>query len=74
MTLHLLIDECLSPNLVELAIHAGYVESTCLRVLFEAALKVLSTLPDLINQVLEVTEEVSGDIVVTVYELPAAVG
>jgi predicted nuclease of predicted toxin-antitoxin system len=26
-----LIDECLSPDLVELAIDAGHVESTCLR-------------------------------------------
>jgi hypothetical protein len=29
--LPLLIDECLSPDLVELAIQAGHVESTCLR-------------------------------------------
>jgi len=31
MTWRLLIDECLSPDLVELAIDAGHVESTCLR-------------------------------------------
>ena len=31
MTLRLLIDECLSPDLVKLAIEAGHVESTCLR-------------------------------------------
>jgi len=31
MTLRLLIDECLSPELVELAVAAGYVESTCVR-------------------------------------------
>lgn len=31
MSLRLLIDECLSPDLVELAVAAGHVESTCLR-------------------------------------------
>ena len=31
MILRLLIDECLSPELVELAIAAGHVESTCVR-------------------------------------------
>jgi hypothetical protein len=31
MSLRLLIDECLSPDLVDLAIAAGHVESTCLR-------------------------------------------
>ena len=31
MTLRLLIDECLSPQLVDLAVAAGHVESTCLR-------------------------------------------
>ena len=31
MTFRLLIDECLSPDLVELAIAAGHVESTCVR-------------------------------------------
>jgi hypothetical protein len=31
MILRLLIDECLSPELVELAISAGHVESTCVR-------------------------------------------
>ena len=31
MTLRLLIDECLSPELVELAVAAGYVGSTCVR-------------------------------------------
>jgi hypothetical protein len=137
MSLRLLIDECLSPDLVDLAVAAGHVESTCLRdrgllgtqdwtlikhilaedftlvtvnaqdfrgsgqeapggfyattelhaglvclnsvrhmdlnaqrELFEVALKELAELPDLINQVLEVTEESSGEVVVTVYELP----
>jgi Domain of unknown function (DUF5615) len=140
MSLRLLIDECLSPDLVDLAIAAGHVESTCLRdrgllgtqdwtlmkhvlaedftlvtvnaqdfrgsgqdapggfyattelhagliclnsvhhmdlntqrELFEIALKELAELPDLVNQVLEVTEEASGEVVVTVYELPVAV-
>jgi predicted nuclease of predicted toxin-antitoxin system len=139
MMLRLLIDECLSPDLVELAIQAGHIESTCLRdrgllgtqdwrlmkyvlaedftlvtvnaqdfrggghdtpgglysavelhaglvclnsvrhmdlntqrELFEIALEELAALPDLINQVLEVTEEASGEVAVTVYELPAA--
>lgn len=31
MTYRLLIDECLSPELVDLAIAAGHVESTCVR-------------------------------------------
>ncbi|WP_028998579.1 DUF5615 family PIN-like protein [Azohydromonas australica] len=31
MTLRLLIDECLSPQLVQLAVAAGHVESTCVR-------------------------------------------
>ncbi len=31
MTFRLLIDECLSPDLVQLAIAAGHVESTCVR-------------------------------------------
>ena len=31
MTLRLLFDECLSPELVEMAVAAGYVESTCVR-------------------------------------------
>lgn len=31
MTYKFLIDECLSPTLVRLAIEAGYVESTCVR-------------------------------------------
>lgn len=31
MTFRLLIDECLSPDLVRLAIAAGHVESTCVR-------------------------------------------
>jgi hypothetical protein len=137
MSLRLLIDECLSPDLVALAVAVGHVESTCLRdrgllgtqdwtlmkhvlaedftlvtvnaqdfrgsgqdtpggfyattelhagliclnsahrmdlnaqrELFEIALKELSKLPDLINQVLEVTEEASGEVVVTLYELP----
>jgi hypothetical protein len=97
MSLRLLIDECLSPDLVDLAVAAGHVESTCLRdrgllgtqpvssastrlavwisthsgELFEIALEELAELPDLINQVLEVTEEASGDVVVTLYELPS---
>lgn len=137
MSLRLLIDECLSPDLVELAVVAGHIESTCLRdrgllgtqdwtlmkhvlaedftlvtvnaqdfrgsgqdapggfyattelhaglvclhsvrhmdlnaqrELFEIALKELAELPDLINQVLEVTEESPGEVAVTVYELP----
>ena len=137
MSLRLLIDECLSPDLVDLAVAAGHVQSTCLRdrgllgtldwrlikhilaedftfvtvnaqdfrgsgedapgglyatiemhpgliclnsvrrmdlnaqrELFEIALNELAELPDLINQVLEVTEEASGEVVVTVYELP----
>lgn len=138
MTFRLLIDECLSPDLVGIAVHAGHVQSTCLRdrgllgtkdwtllkrvleedftlvtvnaqdfrgggqdapgglyastelhpgliclnsvhrmdvdaqqVLFEVALEALAEHPDLINQVLEVREEENGEIVVTVYELPA---
>lgn len=31
MTLRLLIDECLSPELVRMAVQAGHVESTCVR-------------------------------------------
>ncbi|MFZ4540143.1 DUF5615 family PIN-like protein [Propionivibrio sp.] len=31
MTFRLLIDECLSPDLVQLAVAAGHVESTCVR-------------------------------------------
>lgn len=31
MTFRLLIDECLSPELVQLAVAAGHVESTCVR-------------------------------------------
>lgn len=31
MTFKFLIDECLSPELVDLAVMAGYVESTCVR-------------------------------------------
>lgn len=31
MTFKLLIDECLSPELVTMAVEAGHVESTCLR-------------------------------------------
>lgn len=31
MTYKFLIDECLSPQLVELAVHAGHVLSTCVR-------------------------------------------
>ena len=140
MSLRLLIDECLSPDLVALAIAAGHVESTCLRdrgllgtqdwtlmrhvlaedftlvtvnaqdfrgsgqdapggfyattdlhagliclnsvrrmdldaqkELFNIALKELAELPDLINQVLEVTEEAPGEIIVSLYELPSLV-
>src|SRR5271156_686240 len=138
MSLRLLIDECLSPDLVDLAVAAGHVQSTCLRdrgllgtqdwtlikhvlaedftlvtvnaqdfrgsgedapgglyaaiemhpgliclnsvrrmdlnaqrELFAIALKELAELPDLINQVLEVTEEASGEVIVTLYELPS---
>jgi hypothetical protein len=31
MSLKLLIDECLSPELVEMAVQAGYLQSTCVR-------------------------------------------
>lgn len=31
MTLRFLIDECLSPELVQMAVKAGHVESTCVR-------------------------------------------
>jgi len=31
MSLRLLIDECLSPDLVDLAVAAGHAQSTCLR-------------------------------------------
>ena len=31
MTFRFLIDECLSPDLVQLAVAAGHVESTCVR-------------------------------------------
>jgi len=31
MTHRFLIDECLSPELVQMAIHAGHIESTCVR-------------------------------------------
>ena len=139
MSLRLLIDECLSPDLVDLAIAAGHVESTCLRDrgllgtqdwtlirqvvdedftlvtvnahdfrgggqeapgglyastelhagliclnaarpmdlqaqrdLFEAALEALAELPDLINQVLEVSEDDNGEIFIIVYNLPTA--
>jgi hypothetical protein len=138
MTWRLLIDECLSPDLVELAIDAGHVESTCLRdrgllgtqdwtlikhvldtdftlvtvnaqdfrgrgqdapgglyahielhagliclnsarsmdldtqrALFAEALEALAELPDLINQVLEVTEDENGEVSTIVYDLPA---
>ncbi len=40
------------------------------RELFEIALEALAGVPNLINQVLEVTEEESGEVVVTFYELP----
>lgn len=141
MKLRLLIDECLSPDLVSLAVDAGHVESTCLRdrgllgtqdwtlmkhvlaedftlvtvnaqdfrgsgqeapggfyattelhaglvclnsvrcmglqtqkELFEIALKELSELSNLINQVLEVTEDETGEISITVYDLPTPSG
>jgi hypothetical protein len=41
------------------------------RDLFEAALEALAELRELINQVLEVTEDDDGEISITVYELPA---
>ena len=37
----------------------------------EAALEALAELRELINQVLEVTEDDDGEISITVYELPA---
>jgi hypothetical protein len=39
------------------------------RELFQIALEELAGVPDLINRVLEVTEEASGEVVVTIYEL-----
>ena len=141
MTWRLLIDECLSPDLVELAIDAGHVESTCLRdrgllgtqdwtlikhvldadftlvtvnaqdfrgrgqdapgglyahidlhagliclnsarsldltaqrSLFEEALEALTELPDLINQVLEVTEDEKGEVSIIIYDFPSPEG
>jgi Domain of unknown function (DUF5615) len=141
MTWRLLIDECLSPDLVELAIDAGHIESTCLRdrgllgtqdwtlikhvldadftlvtvnaqdfrgrgqdapgglyahielhagliclnsarsldltaqrALFEEALEALTELPDLINQVLEVTEDENGEVSIIIYDLPSPEG
>jgi hypothetical protein len=138
VTFRLLIDECLSPGLVDLAVDAGHVESTCLRnrellatkdwelmryifdndftlvtvnardfrgggedapgglyattelhavlvcmssaramdiraqgKLFAIALEALAGIPDLINQVLEVMEDESGEVFAKVYELPA---
>ena len=137
MRLRLLIDECLSPALVDLAVAAGHVESTCLRdrgllgtqdwtlmkhvlaenftlvtvnaqdfrgrgpeapgglyarielhsgliclnsaramdlnaqrALFQEALAALAGLPDLINQILEVTEDETGEVSLIVYDLP----
>ena len=62
-------------------LHAGLIclnsarqmDLSAQRELFEIALKELSELPDLINQVLEVIEEGSGEVVVTLYELPSMV-
>jgi hypothetical protein len=42
------------------------------RELFAVALEELAQLPDLVNQVLEVTEQAGGDVVVDIYELPAS--
>lgn len=41
MTFKLLVDECLSPELVTMAVEAGHVESTCLRDSVEFAAVVL---------------------------------
>jgi hypothetical protein len=139
MSLRLLIDECLSPDLVAMAVQGGDVESSCLRDrgllgtkdwalmkyilaedctlvtanardfrggggeqqrsglyastelnaglvclnpaptpalawqpgLFAVALEELADHPDLVNQVLEVTEQAGGDVVVDIYKLPA---
>jgi len=137
MSFRLLIDECLSPELVDLALAAGHVESTCTRNrglltkkdwelmtyvvsgdftlvthnardfrgagaadpgglhaaepihagliclnsayamdidrqrdLFRIAIDTLATLPDLINQALEVFEDADGSVSVVVYEIP----
>jgi predicted nuclease of predicted toxin-antitoxin system len=137
MTFRLLIDECLSPELVELAITAGHVESTCVRNrgwagtqdwqliefavandftlvthnsvdfrgngpgnlggeharqpihagliclnsvhtmdlnrqcdLFKVVLQELSTMPDLVNQALDLFELQDGTIELEIYEIP----
>ena len=133
----LFIDECLTPELVQVAIDAGHLEATCVRdrglqgtkdwelmtymvtadltlvthnsrdfrgvglanpgglhskqtihagliclnseigmdfdrqiVLFGFALDALADLPDLINQALEVSEAVDGEVKIILYELP----
>jgi predicted nuclease of predicted toxin-antitoxin system len=138
MSFRLLIDECLSPELVQMAVDAGYGESTCVRDrgrlgvpdwelmvfvvngdftlvtqnardfrgvgpeepgglhasepihagliclnsvqsldidrqrrLFKYALAELVTLPDLVNQALEIFEDENGEVTSVVYELPA---
>ena len=138
MSFKLLIDECLTPELVQLAVAAGHAESTCLRdrgllgekdwelmvfvttndytlvtnnaydfrgegvddpgglhaeepihaglvclgaanamdvdkqcELFNFALATLATLPDLINQALEVYEDEHGEVSVQIYEISA---
>lgn len=139
MMLRLLIDECLSPELVDDAIAAGHVEATCVRDrgllqtkdwdlmvwvvagdftlvthnardfrgagasqpggyhavqpihagliclnslfpmdldrqhgLFKIALDHLATLPDLVNQALEIFEDENSMVTVTLYEIPSA--
>lgn len=134
----LFIDECLSPELVQLAIQAGHLETTCVShrglrgmkdwelmtyivtqdltlvthnardfrgagaakpgglhaeqaihagliclnsaigmdfdrqlALFSYALAELADLPDLINQVLEVSETAEGEVHISLYDLPA---
>ncbi len=44
------------------------------RELFAIALEELSSLTDLINQVLDVVEDENGNVFVTVYELPTIAG
>lgn len=139
MSFKLLIDECLSPELVDMAVAAGHVESTCVRnhgwsgkkdwelitlvvagdftfvthnsedflgggaanpggehasqpihagliclnsqlpmslsrqrALFQFALEELAGLGDLINQALEVFERQDGEVVIEIYDIPAA--
>ena len=44
------------------------------RALFEEALEALVELPDLINQMLEVTEDENGEVSIILYDLPSPEG